>query len=122
MIVEITEERANEVIEKVSKFVAERHMASAAILAIESLRPLSFIGSQALFFVEPFAQVFVNEKEYQEFAAMIEKEENLKKLMRRIDELDYEIHKDEREKSKIKKLRRKKKIKNFFKKIFKKNK
>ena len=49
MIVEITEERANEVIEKVAKFVAERHMASAAILAIESLRPLSFIGSQALF-------------------------------------------------------------------------
>ncbi len=122
MIVEITEERANEVIEKVSRFVAERHMAPAAILAIESLRPLSFIGSQALFFIEPFAQVFVNEKEYQEFATMIEKEENLKKLMRRIDELDYEIHKDEREKSKIKKLRRKKKIKNFFKKFFKKNK
>ncbi len=120
MIVEITEERANEVIEKVSRFVAERHMAPAAILAIESLRPLSFIGSQALFFIEPFAQVFVNEKEYQEFATMIEKEENLKKLMRRIDELDYEIHKDEREKSKIKKLRRKKKIKNFFKKFFKK--
>lgn len=122
MIVEITEERANEVIEKVSRFVAERHMAPAAILSIESLRPLSFIGSQALFFIEPFAQVFVNEKEYQEFATMIEKEENLKKLMRRIDELDYEIHKDEREKSKIKKLRRKKKIKNFFKKFFKKNK
>jgi len=122
MIVEISEERANEVIEKVSKFVAERHMASAAILAIESLRPLSFIGSQALFFIEPFAQVFVNEKEYQEFAAMIEKEENLKKLMRRIDELDYEFHKDEREKSKIKRIRRKKKIKNILKNIFKKNK
>ena len=57
MIVEIKEERALELIEKISKYIVERKMASPAILAIESLRPLNFIASQVMYFFSPFAEI-----------------------------------------------------------------
>jgi len=55
LFVEITPQRAGELIEKISKFIAERHMAPAAIMAIESLRPLHSISSQLMYFMLPIA-------------------------------------------------------------------
>ena len=72
MILEISEERAVELIEKLSKFIAEKRMAAPAIMTIESLRPLARIGSQLMHFLAPFAEVIFNAKEYQEFAALLE--------------------------------------------------
>jgi hypothetical protein len=115
MIVEISDERAHEIVEKVTYFIASRRMASAAIMTIESLRPLHNVGSQVLYFLAPFAELIFNPKEYQEFAALLEKDDNIKLLLKRIDELDVEIHKEEREKSRLLRKRRKNKIKQFFK-------
>lgn len=106
MIVEIKPERAREIIEKISKFIVRRKMAAPAILAIESLRPLNFIGSQILYFLAPFAEVIFNAKEYQEFAALIEKDKYVKLLLKRIDELDEEMYAEIR--AQKKKLRKRK--------------
>ena len=114
MIVEISDERAREIVEKVANFIASRRMASAAIMTIESLRPLHNVGSQVLYFLAPFAELIFNPKEYQEFAALLEKDENIKLLLKRIDELDVEIHEEEREKNRLLRKRRKNKIKQFF--------
>jgi hypothetical protein len=114
MIVEITPERAIEIVEKVSRFIVERKMAAPAIMTIESLRPLHNIGSQLLYFVAPFAEVIFNAKEYEEFAALLEKDEYVKLLLKRIDELDEEIYRDERAKKRILRKRRINKIKRFF--------
>jgi len=122
MIVEINRERALELIEKSAKAIAERRMASPAILAIESLRPLNFIGSQIMYFLAPFAQIIFNPKEYEEFAAMIEKDEYIHLLLKRIDELDIEYFAEERKQSKLKRQRKWKRVKENITKIFKKNK
>lgn len=114
MIVAIKPERAHEIIEKISKAIVSRRMSSAAIMTIESLRPLNFIGSQVLFFLEPFAQIFINSKEYQEFAALLENDEYVKKLVRRIDELDEETYHEERKRARLKQKRRWNKIKSIF--------
>lgn len=114
MIVEISQERAQEIVEKVAYFIASRRMASAAIMTIESLRPLHNIGSQVLYFLAPFAELIFNPKEYQEFAALLEKDENIKLLLQRIDELDVEIHQEERENSRLLRKRRNNKIKHFL--------
>ena len=119
MIVEISPERAIELVEKISKYIVKKRMAAPAIMTIESLRPLSRIGSQLLYFLAPFAEVFFNAKEYEEFAAMLEHEEYVKLLMKRIDEIDEEMHMEEREKKKILRKRRVNKFKNFIKNIFK---
>jgi hypothetical protein len=119
IIVEISEAEAAEMVEKVARFIAERHFAAAGIMLIESLRPLHSIGSQALFFVLPFAEILFDSQKYQRFALMIQNEENLKKLVKRMDELDEEINRERREAARLKRKRRSAKRREFWKKTFK---
>ena len=115
MILEISEERAVELIEKISKFIAQKRMAAPAIMTIESLRPLARIGSQLMHFLAPFAEVIFNPKEYQEFAALLENEEYVRLLIKRIDEMDVDMYREERKDKKLRRQRRNNKIKQFFK-------
>ena len=118
MVVQINRERALELIDKTAKAIASRRMASPAILAIESLRPLNFLGSQIMYFFAPFAQIIFNKKEYEEFAAMIENDEYVLLLLKRIDELDIEYFAEERKQAKLKRQKKWNNIKNSIKKVF----
>ena len=118
IIVEISDAEAAEMIEKVARFIAERHLASAGIMMVESLRPLHSIGSQLLYFVLPFAEVLFDSKKYQQFALMLEKEEYVKELISRMDELDEELNRDRRQKAKLLRQRRKNQVKAWFGKVF----
>lgn len=115
MILEISEERAIELIEKLSNFIAQKRMAAPAIMTIESLRPLARIGSQLMHFLAPFAEIIFNAKEYQEFAVLLENEEYVRLLIKRIDEIDVDMFREERKSKKLKRKRRNNKIKQFFK-------
>ncbi|MCK5052087.1 MAG: hypothetical protein KAS53_10225 [Candidatus Cloacimonetes bacterium] len=115
MILEISEERAVELIEKLSNFIAKKRMAAPAIMTIESLRPLARIGSQLMHFLAPFAEIIFNAKEYQEFAVLLENEEYVRLLIKRIDEIDVDMFREERKERKLKRKRRNNKIKQFFK-------
>ena len=114
MVVEINRERALEIIDKIAKFIVIRKMAAPAIMLIESLRPLNFIGSQLLYFLAPFAEIIFNPKEYQEFAALLENREYVKILIDRIDEIDHEMYREERKHNKLLRKRRINKIKKFL--------
>ncbi len=116
---QVSEEQIAEMIEKVARFIAERHLAPAGIMFAESIRPLHGIGSQALFFILPFAEIIFDSKKYQQFAMMMEREENLKKLISRMDELDEELSRDRRKAAKLKRARRKAQLKSFMNRIFK---
>lgn len=110
MIVEISKEEAQELMDKAAKFVAERRMGSASIMFIESVRPLHFIASQFLYMIAPFAELIFNPIEYQKFACSLENDENISYLLNQIDKYDAEFHiKLKEEKRKIKELKRKKK-------------
>ncbi|MFC1898034.1 hypothetical protein ACFLYJ_00520 [Candidatus Cloacimonadota bacterium] len=116
MILEISQERSVELIEKASRFIVKHRMAAPAIMTIESLRPLARIGSQLIYFLSPFIETLFNTKEHQEFAVLLEKEENVKSLIDRIDDLDVEMYREEREQRRLLRKRRMNKFKNFFKK------
>ncbi len=115
MILEISEERAVELIEKISQFIAKKRMAAPAIMTIESMRPLARIGSQLMHFLAPFAEIIFNPKEYQELAVLLENEEYVRLLIKRIDEIDVEMYREERKERKLKNKRSRNKIKQFFK-------
>jgi hypothetical protein len=117
--VTITEQEAHIMIDKVARFVAERGMAAAGIMVAESLRPLAGIGSQFMYFILPFAEILFDSKKYQQFALLLEKEEYVKEMISRMDELDEEINRDRRAKSRLLRQRRRNKIKAFFQKVFK---
>ncbi|MCL1826788.1 MAG: hypothetical protein FWG20_01990 [Candidatus Cloacimonetes bacterium] len=116
MIVEVSKERTAELIEKTAKFFAERRMGAPAILFIESFRPLHFLGSQAMYFLSPFVTTLFDSKEFEEMAAILDSEENVKYLINRIDELDMQFNAAEREKERIKRQKFWKKWKSMWKK------
>lgn len=116
--VTLSEQEAHQMIDRVARFVADRGMASAGIMMAESLRPLAGIGSQFMYFVLPFAEILFDSKKYQQFALLLEREEYVKELINRMDELDEELNKDRREKARLLRKRRNNKIKAFFQGIF----
>jgi hypothetical protein len=116
----ITQDDANQMIEKVARFIAERQMGSAGILLLESLHPLHGIASQAMYFILPFAEMVFDSEKYQNFALMIQNEEYLKQLIKRIDEIDEEVNRERRAKARLKRQRNRNKRKAFIRKIFKK--
>ncbi len=120
--VTISEDEANDMIERVARFIAERHLAPAGILFIESVRPLHGIGSQFLYFILPFAEIIFDSARYQRFAMMVAKEEYLKRLVDRIDELDEEMNRERRKNARLMRKRRRNQIRQFFTKLFNRNK
>ena len=106
-------------VEKVARFIAERRLAPAGILLLESVRPLHGIGSQAMFFILPFAEIIFDARKYQHFAMLMEDENNLKRLINRIDELDEEINRERRKAAKLKRQRHKAQFKAFWNKLIK---
>ena len=113
VIIEIKPEKAVQLIDRIARFIVERKMGSSAIMTIESLRPLHNIASQLMYFLAPFAEVFVNSTDYQEFAAMLENDEYVALLVKRIDELDDEMYREERKQRRLLRKRRNNKIMDF---------
>jgi hypothetical protein len=80
----------DEIVEKIAKKVVEIGMEAPAVLALESARPLSFIGSQlGRAMIAPWFGIFgwgamMKADNYME---VFEDKENVKKLVRRIEEL-----------------------------------
>ena len=80
----------DELVEKIAKKVVEIGMEAPAVLALESVRPLSFIGSQlGRAMIAPWFGIFgwgamMKADNYME---VFEDKENVKKLVRRIEEL-----------------------------------
>jgi len=66
----------------------------------------------------PFAEIIFDSQKYQRFALMIQKEENIKALVKRIDELDEEINRERRAEARLKSRRRKNLWKARISKIF----
>jgi len=80
----------DELVEKIAKKVVEIGMEAPAVLALESARPLSFIGSQlGRAMIAPWFGIFgwgamMKADNYME---VFEDKENVKKLVQRIEEL-----------------------------------
>ena len=62
-----------------------RQMAGPAILFLESVRPLNYIGSQALVFLRPFLEPFFNPADTRRLAQILERRAGLRALVRAIE-------------------------------------
>ena len=72
-------------------------MTVPAIFFLESVKPLSFVGSQALHFFEPFVRAFFAAQDYDRFSAMMERRENLEALLVKIEHKDDDARREEKE-------------------------
>ncbi len=75
-------------LEKLARKVVDKGMSVPAILFLESIKPLNFIGSQVLVFFEPIVQTLFNFKDYDTFRTSLEKRESIEILLLKIEERD----------------------------------
>jgi hypothetical protein len=86
--VEPLKEREAAIMEKIASKVVEWKMTVPAILFLESVKPLNYIGAQTMVFFEPFVQALFNFSEYDTFREMMERRENVERLLLKIEEVD----------------------------------
>jgi hypothetical protein len=65
--------------------VERRGLVTPAVLWLESLRPLSYLGSQALYFCEPFLQALLPAVSLARLAGIFEERAHLDRLIRHIE-------------------------------------
>jgi hypothetical protein len=104
-----------EILDKIARKVVYWKMSVPAILFLESVKPLNYIGSQMMAFFEPFVQTLFSWKDYEEFRKMMEERGTIELLLQRIEKLEAEREeKEKKEKKRLKEERRKKGKRNFW--------
>ena len=88
---------------KVAERLVRMRMSVPAIFLLESSKPLAFVGSQLLIFLEPFVQSLFNFAQYQRFALLMEDRDNWEALVRKIEDLEAEYTAREKQEKKARK-------------------
>lgn len=100
--------RQEEILTKIAQKVVYWKMSVPAVLFLESVKPLNYVGSQMMAFFEPMFQAVFSWKDYDEFRIMMEERGTVERLLRRIEQLDAEAQEKEKSSKKERKLQRKK--------------
>jgi len=87
---DIPKERRNELLGKIAEEVVNRGLITPAIMFLETMKPLSFIGSQIMVMANPFVQALFNSKVYWEFTVLLEDRENVEYLIQEIERRSHE--------------------------------
>ena len=72
---------------RLARLVVQRQLSTPALMFLESSRPLSFIGSQVLAFLAPFATLVFSPSEYEVVVRMLEKRQGLDLLIEALAEV-----------------------------------
>lgn len=94
--IETTDERGfgpedQALFDRIADRIARRRLTVPAVFFLESSKPLSFVGSQALVFFEPFLRSVVSVPAYERFVALMEERENVERLIQSIERRDGEL-------------------------------
>ncbi len=109
-----TPEKIDDLAKRIARKIVERDMTVPAIIFLESIKPVSFLGSQMLVFANPVVSLLVQSGDYYRFVRMIEDRENVEKLTVAIEEenaLVSELRRKEKQ-------TRRKKRRGFFRRLF----
>jgi hypothetical protein len=72
-------------LERVADAVVKRGMTAPATVFLESLGPMNFLGSQALYFLTPIIEWAFNAREVEQVARLLERRETIPRLIALID-------------------------------------
>jgi len=77
--------RQEEIVDRLAAKVVEWKMAAPAVLFLESMKPLNFVGSQAMVFFAPIATTIFSSTDYAELTSLLEQRGNIEVLLKRIE-------------------------------------
>jgi len=72
-------------LQRIADAVVQRRMAAPAIVFLESLGPMSFLGSQALHFFAPIIELAFSAQEVSQVAALLERRDTTVRLIALIE-------------------------------------
>lgn len=97
-----------EMVDKIASKIVNRRLSVPAVLFMEVLKPLSFIGAQTMNFFGPIIESLMKkDNKYYNFTEFLEKRENVERILQRIEELENQ-RPDEPKKRKTQKNRKSK--------------
>jgi len=88
LIDDIPDEEQIQILEKVAREIVRRKLTAPAIFLLEMGKPFNFLGSQILIGLEPFISNLFNIRDYRKFALIIERDSNVERLIRLIENFD----------------------------------
>ncbi len=112
-----TDENCDDLAKRIAHKIVERDLTVPAIIFLESIKPVSFLGSQMLVFANPIISLLVQSGDYYRFVRMIEDRENVEKLTVAIEEENALVSEQRRKEKQNKRKNRK----SFFKSLFRKS-
>ncbi|MCS6950712.1 MAG: hypothetical protein RMM06_05305 [Armatimonadota bacterium] len=87
---ELSDEERDAILERIARGIVQRGMAAPAVLFLEMNKPLSFLASQSLIVLTPFLAPFVGIDNVYRYSRLLEKRENVERLIERIEQLEHE--------------------------------
>ena len=104
----------DEIINKLANGIVKRRLSAPIIMFLESVKPMNYLGSQLMIFLEPVVLAIFNVTQYREIALILEERGSIERILtaiERIDDEDQLIRKEEKRIEKEKKDKKKKKDK-----------
>ncbi|MBN2465406.1 hypothetical protein JXD38_07260 [candidate division WOR-3 bacterium] len=85
---DISVERREEILIKIAQKVVDLRLTPVAVVMLESSKPLSFVGSQMMVFLQPIVTSVFPFHQYDEIAALLEDRANVEALIQKIEKLE----------------------------------
>lgn len=82
---DVSEEDKERILKRVATEIVSRRLTAPAIFFLEASSPLSFVGGQAMILLEPFVHAIFDLPDYRRFALMLERRENVNRLITMIE-------------------------------------
>jgi len=74
--------------EKIARKIVDMRLSPVAVVTLESSKPVSFIGSQLMLFLQPIVTAVFPFRQYDEVVALMEERSNIELLIRKIEQLE----------------------------------
>ncbi len=80
-----------ELLNRLAKKIVSRRMTIPAVMFFESIKPLNFVGAQAMIFIQPFVTVLFTIPEYERVRVLLERRETLYKFVEILEQQEDEF-------------------------------
>ncbi|MBM3466063.1 MAG: hypothetical protein FJX76_28575 [Armatimonadetes bacterium] len=75
-------------LERIADAIVRRRMSAPAILLLESVKPLNFVGNQLMVFMDPIIKLFADIPDYARLTRMLENRDTIERLLQAIERRD----------------------------------
>ncbi|UCG44366.1 MAG: hypothetical protein JSU73_07120 [candidate division WOR-3 bacterium] len=87
---DISFERRDELFDKMAKKIVDLRLTPVAVVMLESSKPVSYLGSQLMVFLQPIVTAVFPFRTYDEVTALLEDRANVELFIRRIEAVEDE--------------------------------